>query len=57
LLKAGVIITAYNPHVGSFFRALGLQKQPKFTRLIEPTSSWNQQPSASALERAEYRDI
>jgi hypothetical protein len=29
LLKAGVIITAYNPHVGSFFRALGLQKATK----------------------------
>jgi hypothetical protein len=24
LLKAGMIITAYNPHVGSFFPSLGL---------------------------------
>jgi hypothetical protein len=39
LLKPRVIITAYNPHVGSFSRALVVSAKNNFTRVGEPISS------------------
>src|SRR5271157_2502482 len=40
LLKPRVIITAYNPHAGSFSRAL-VAAHNHSTRVGEPISSWN----------------
>src|SRR5436309_5113704 len=42
LLKAGMIITPYNNHVGSLLPGLGWLAPPKSIRVREPTLLWNQ---------------
>src|ERR1700730_15227582 len=42
LLKARMIITPYNNHVGSFLPGLGWLAPPKSIRVREPTLLWNQ---------------
>src|SRR5215470_16394968 len=42
LLKARMVITPYNEHVGSFLRAGWLACTINLTRTWEPTLSWNQ---------------
>src|SRR5215472_15711153 len=51
LLKARMVITPYNDHVGSFLRAGWLACTINLTRTWEPTLSWNQLRSLTPTNR------